>query len=72
MYGKKCLNDLSATGVTCGNCGRAFDRTDPRTYRGSPLPGPWGILGHVLLTTVLAIGVAFVVAFHQLARTSNH
>jgi hypothetical protein len=73
MYCKQCYEDLSAApGQKCPKCGRAFKAYDPRTYLKRPFPGPGRIALHVVLTTAFAGAAAFVVAFHQMARTSGH
>jgi hypothetical protein len=73
MFCRNCYRDLShAPESKCPACGRGFDAADERTYLARPFPGPLRIVVHVLLTTAITAGVAFVVAFHQLARTSGH
>jgi hypothetical protein len=73
MYCRSCYQDLSqAAEAKCPACGVAFDPDNERTYLTRPFPRPLQILVHVIATTAVAAGVAFVVAFHQLARTSGH
>ena len=73
MYCKRCYADLSgAKEPNCPACGRAFDLDRPRTYLARPFPGPGRIAFDLIATTVVAIGAALVVAFHQAARTSGH
>lgn len=73
MFCRKCYADLKA-GVEgeCPVCGRRFDSADPRTYLTKPFPPASAIVGQVIGTTLVGIVVAFVVAFHQMARTSGH
>ena len=73
MFCRNCYQDLSrGTEPKCPACGRGFDAANERTYLARPFPTPLRMVVHVLLTTAVAAGVAFVVAFHQLARTSGH
>jgi hypothetical protein len=73
VYCKNCYSDLAdAPGSKCPKCGRAFDRARSRTYLRRPFPSPGMIVAHVLATTALAVAAAFVVSFHQAARSSGH
>jgi hypothetical protein len=73
MFCRKCYADLKAGFEgECPVCGQSFDPADPRTYLGKPFPPPSRVVWHVISTTLVGIGVAFVVAFHQMARTSGH
>jgi predicted amidophosphoribosyltransferase len=73
MYCRQCYTDLTdAADRRCPKCGRPFDPADPRTTLARPFPSPWRIVVQVIGTTALAVAVAYVVAWHQLARTSGH
>ena len=73
MYCEKCYADLAgASDGRCPKCGRAFDPANPRTFFARPFPPIPLIIVQVVLTTMFAIAAAWVVAAHQLARTSGH
>jgi hypothetical protein len=73
MFCKRCYVDLRAvTKSTCPACKRAFDPTNPKTYLRRPFPPALRIAAHVIATTLVALGCAYVVAFFQMARTSGH
>ena len=73
MFCRKCYADLSmADQGACRKCGRLFDPANPRTYLPRPFPSTGQIVGYLIATTMVAIAVAGVVSFHQLASTSGH
>ena len=73
MYCRNCYADLrAASGPECPKCGRAFDAANPRTFLARPFPGPLKVVLQVVGTTLLAVLAAYVVAFHQMARSSGH
>lgn len=73
MYCKKCYTFLDPTdGPKCRKCGRPFTPDNPRSYLEKPFPPKSRIVLHLILTTIFSILAAYVVAFHQLARTSGH
>lgn len=73
MFCRNCYTDLSRVeGDRCGKCGKPFDRSKPRSYLARPFPRVREIVGSVILTTLFAVVVAWVVSLHQLARTSGH
>jgi len=73
MYCIKCYSSLAgASERRCPKCGRAFDPANPETFLARPFPRTMTILLQIVATTVVAIMVAAVVAFHQMARSSGH
>ena len=56
----------------CLNCGRAFDPDNPATFLPRPFPGVGRIIVHLIVTTVIGVMAAYVVAFFQLASASGH
>jgi hypothetical protein len=56
----------------CLNCGRAFDPDDPTTFLRRPFPGLGRIIAHLIVTTLVGVMAAYVVAFFQLAGASGH
>jgi hypothetical protein len=73
VFCKNCYTQLAEVpGSKCPRCGRAFNPLDPRTYFRRPFPSAAQVIAHVLATTLVGAGVAFVVAFFQLTRTSGH
>jgi hypothetical protein len=53
-------------------CFRKYDPDNPRTYLATLALTPWQIALKIILTTLVGIGAAYVVAFHQMAATSGH
>ena len=74
MYCRKCYTPLdpAADPPVCPRCGKPFDPAVRKTYLIRPFPGPAKVFGHIVLTTIIATVVAFLVAFQQLARSSGH
>lgn len=73
MYCHRCYADLrQATLRRCPNCLRPFDPDNPSTYLVRPFPTKKRIALHLVLTTLVGIAAAFVVALHQLVRSSGH
>ena len=73
MFCKNCYGPLAdVSEAKCPKCGRVFNPLDPRTYLLRPFPSAGQVVGHVLITTVVGVSVAFVVAFFQMTRTSGH
>ena len=73
MYCRNCYADLTgAAEPLCPKCGSTFDPDDPGSTLRRPFPSRGRIVGHVIATTVFGVLAAFVVAFHQLARSSGH
>jgi hypothetical protein len=73
MYCEKCYTDLQGAGESrCPKCGRAFDAANPKTFLARPFPPVPIVILQVFLTTLFAVGMAWVVALHQMARTSGH
>jgi hypothetical protein len=56
----------------CRWCFRKYDPDDPRTYLATLALTRWQIVRKIILTTLVGIGAAYVVAFHQMAATSGH
>ena len=56
----------------CPWCDRPFNPAEPSSYLPRPFPDKWRIAGYVLLTTIISIAVAFVVAFFQMVGASGH
>ena len=72
MFCRRCYARLDASEFVCRRCGRRFDPLDERRYLKRAFPGVGGIVGYVVLTTVVSLVVAFVVSFFQLAAASGH
>jgi hypothetical protein len=74
MYCKNCYGKLEASMEprVCPWCDRPFNPADAGSYLLRPFPGKWRIAGYVLLTTIISIAVAYVVACFQLAAASGH
>jgi hypothetical protein len=73
MYCENCYADVTgAPEGKCPKCGRGFDPAKPRTFLARPFPSIPLVIIQVVGTTLLAIGAAWAVAFHQMARTSGH
>ena len=74
MYCKKCYTNLThaADAVRCPKCGRTFAASDPKTYLPRPFPSGPKILGHIIVTTLVGILAAFIVATFQAAGASGH
>ena len=73
MFCRKCYSSLDDSVMNrCPKCGRQFDPAKPGTELPRPFPSKSTIAAHVIATTLLAIVGAFVVATHQMARTSGH
>lgn len=74
MYCRKCYASLQSQGESgqCGRCLRLFDPAKPRTYLRYPFPSVSKIVIQVVLTALLGIGAAYVVAMGQLAAASGH
>lgn len=73
MYCRKCYADLRNTSEgRCPNCRLAFDPDNPATFLSRPFPTKKRMILHLLLTTIVGIGAAFVVALHQAIRSSGH
>jgi len=56
----------------CRRCFRKFDSDDPKTYLSTLALTPRQMVLRVILTTLIGIAAAFVVAFHQLVAHSGH
>ena len=56
----------------CEKCGRVFDPANAKTYLAQPFPDRSKIVLHVIATSLVCIGVAFVVSFFQMAAASGH
>jgi hypothetical protein len=56
----------------CPRCFREYNPNDPKTYLTTLALTPGQMAFRVILTTLLGIGAAFVVAFHQMVMTSGH
>ena len=73
MYCTRCYSPLD--GVTegrCPRCGLGFDPNVPTSFLVRPFPTGRRIVWHLLLTTIICIVAAFVVALHQLVQSSGH
>jgi hypothetical protein len=53
-------------------CKRAFVADDPKTSLQRPFPPMLRILWHLILTTIITVGVAMAAAFFQTAAASGH
>ncbi len=74
MYCRKCyakLDDFVAM-HQCPQCLRYFDPADSRSYLARPFPSVDKIVVYVAVTSLISVGVAFVVASFQLAGASGH
>src|SRR4051812_21517717 len=56
----------------CRWCFRKYEPTDPTTYLATLAVTRRQIAAKIILTTVIGIAAAYVVAFHQMAATSGH
>lgn len=73
MFCRKCYAELrEAVGNKCPKCSRVFDPANPRTFLLRPFPSPGMIAFQIVATTVVGILCAYVVAFHQMVRSSGH
>jgi hypothetical protein len=74
MYCKKCYAalDPSAQVYCCWNCEFPFDPANRRTYLARPFPSTGRVIWYIVLTSVLSVAGAFVVAFFQAAGASGH
>ena len=74
MYCIKCYGKLDAAmeSQRCPWCDTAFNPADSRTYLSRPFPGKWKVIRYIVLTTIVSIMGAFVVAFFQAAGASGH
>jgi hypothetical protein len=73
MYCRKCYADLRGVTLrTCPKCLMPFDPGNPSTFLSKPFPTKKRIVLHLVLTTIVGVAAAFVVAFHQAARHSGH
>ena len=73
MYCRKCYADLRSTSSgRCPNCRLGFDPDNPATFLSRPVPTKKRMILHVILTTIVGIAAAFVVALHQAVRSSGH
>jgi hypothetical protein len=73
MYCQRCYQDLQgAPDQRCSRCGFGFDPQDPKTFLDRPFPPPRTVVFYVVLTTILGVVVAFIVAFHQAVQASGH
>ena len=57
---------------TCPACGRAFDLGVPRTFLRRPFPTVVHVVRRLVLTTLLGIAAAYVVAMFQAGGNSGH
>lgn len=73
MFCDKCYADLSeAKDNRCPACGKEFDPKRPSTFYKRPFPDALTIVRTIVVTTVLAGIVAYVVSMFQMAATSGH
>lgn len=74
-YCRECFAELpevtTDTGQ-CANCGTVFTPGAKGSYRERPFPRKREIFAMLVVTTLIAVIVAFGVAFHQAAMTSGH
>jgi hypothetical protein len=56
----------------CRWCFRKYDPDNPTTYLATLALTRWQIVRRIILTTLVGVGAAGVVAFHQMAATSGH
>jgi hypothetical protein len=74
MYCRNCYTNLAEAADTglCPKCHRKFELGNAKTFLLRPFPSKSKIIVHVLLTTIVGILAAFVVAFFQLVGASGH
>jgi hypothetical protein len=73
MYCLRCYADLrQVPDHWCPTCGLGFDRNDPKTFLARPFPRKRRIVLQLVLTTLLGILVAGVVATFQMVQSSGH
>ena len=73
MYCQRCYEPLAdVPDCRCPRCGLGFDPQDRRTYLKRPFPRARTVVWRIILTTILGILVAFVVATFQAAQLSGH
>ncbi len=72
MFCRYCYTELAADGTHCQRCGRAFVAGDSKTFLQRPFPPARRIIQHLILTSIVGIGVALVVAFFQSVAASGH
>ena len=73
MYCRKCYTDLSAaTDGKCPKCARAFDPTHPKSFLPRPFPTAGMIVVQIIVTTIVGIICAMVVATFQAVGSSGH
>ena len=56
----------------CPKCGRTFDPANPKSTLARPFPDKMQILRHVVVTTLICVAVAYVVAMFQMVGASGH
>lgn len=71
-YCRKCYANLEGATDTCPDCETRFNPEDPKTHLPRPFPTRSQVFGHLVGTTLVAVAAAFVVALHQISRTSGH
>jgi hypothetical protein len=73
MYCRRCYAPVSPDDAPkCRKCGREFDPEDAKTFLRRPFPSGLRIARQIIFTTMVGVLAAFVVASHQMARTSGH
>ena len=75
MYCRKCYGKLdgnSAAVRLCPHCGRPFDPANPRTYLARPFPDARKAIGYVVVTSIISLVFAYIVACFQMAGASGH
>lgn len=71
IYCKKCYTTLPGTSENfCPKCSAYYNSAQPRTHLRRPFPAWPTILTHLFYTTLIALTLAFAVAFHQ--ASSGH
>ena len=72
-YCRRCYASLAnAAYDRCAKCSLPFDEEDPKTYLTRPFPPVRSIVVNVVTATIVGVGVAVIVAFHQLTASSGH
>ncbi len=68
MYCRRCYGPLTPDGEQCPHCGRKFDPALPKTFLRRPFPRWRWVIVQIIGTTAVGVGVAWVVAMHQMSN----
>ncbi|HUB25348.1 MAG TPA: hypothetical protein VL992_07950 [Tepidisphaeraceae bacterium] len=74
MYCRKCFArlDENAELGKCPTCGKRFDPDRPGTYLSRPFPDAGKAIRYLIITSIISLVFAFIVATFQMAGASGH